>query len=204
MAVGATPRSVIPANFTRVTDWLLTRKPPAYPFPMDADKSARGALLWKKNCASCHDFGQPDTGMVTVGLEQLGTDPYRVNSFTLGLVDKFHQFNTPPFVFNAYRKTPSYSNTPTDGIWMRAPYLHNGSVPSLWELLQVPDKRTKTFYRGSNVYDPKNVGFVSTGPGPGLFKFDTHELGNGNGGHTFGTDLSDDQKWDLIEYMKSL
>jgi len=207
MAVGATPQSVIPANFTRVTDWLLTHKPPAYPFPVDRDKAARGSALWEKNCASCHEFGRPDTGQVTVNLEQLGTDAYRVNSFTTGLVDKFHEFNSPPFVFGAYRKTQSYSNPPADGLWMRAPYLHNGSVPSLWELLQAPDKRIKVFYRGSNVYDPRNVGFVSSGAeanGSSLFKYDTNLLGNGNGGHVYGTDLSDDDKWSLIEYMKTL
>ncbi len=204
MAVGATPQSVIPANFARVTDWLLERRPPPFPFQIDTDKATRGAQLWKAHCAGCHAFGQPNTGMVTVGIEQLGTDPYRLNSFTQGLVDTFHAFNTPPFVFNAYRKTQSYSNTPTDGIWLRGPYLHNGSVPSLWELLQPPDKRTKVFYRGSNVLDPKHVGFVSTGPQPGLFKYDTNLLGNSNAGHSFGTDLSDADKWDLIEHMKTL
>jgi len=207
MAVGATPDSVLPANFTRVTDWLLTLQPPKWPFALDREKAQRGEAIWQSECASCHSFGQPKTGQVTTSIEEIGTDPYRLDSFTLGLVDKFHEFKKPPFDFEAYRKTQSYSNTPTDGIWMRAPYLHNGSVPSLWELLQRPEQRTRVFYRGSNVYDPQNVGFVSDGSGPDrarLFKYDTSLLGNHNGGHLYGTDLADEQKWDLIEYMKTL
>jgi hypothetical protein len=207
MAVGATPQSVLPANFTRVTDWLLTLEPAKWPFAIDQEKLERGSVLWQSQCASCHSFGQPDTGQVTTSIDEIGTDPYRLDSFTTGLVDKFHEFKKPPFDFGAYRKTQSYANTPTDGIWMRAPYLHNGSVPSLWELLQAPERRTPVFYRGSNVYDPINVGFISDGSGPDrahLFKFDTRFLGNHNGGHTYGTELADEQKWDLIEYMKTL
>jgi hypothetical protein len=207
MAVGATPQSVLPANFTRVTDWLLTLQPAKWPFAIDQEKLERGSVLWQSQCASCHSFGQPDTGQVTTNIDEIGTDPYRLDSFTTGLVDKFHEFKKPPFDFGAYRKTQSYANTPTDGIWMRAPYLHNGSVPSLWELLQAPEQRTPMFYRGSNVYDPINVGFISDGSGPDrahLFKFDTRFLGNHNGGHAYGTDLADEQKWDLIEYMKTL
>ncbi len=207
MAVGATPQSVIPDNFKRVTDWLLTHKPPQWPFAIDAQKSAHGKILWDQHCAACHDFGQAATGQVTVDIDTLGTDPHRVNSFTIGLVDKFHQFKTPPFDFEAYRKTQSYSNTPTDGIWLRAPYLHNGSVPTLWDLLQVPEQRPAVFYRGSNVIDQVKVGFISAGPDmqePQYFKFDTRLPGNHNSGHLYGTQLSDDEKWDLIEYMKTL
>ncbi|WP_051711068.1 c-type cytochrome [Andreprevotia chitinilytica] len=208
MAVGATPQSVLPGEFKRVTDWLLPHQPPKWPFGgLDQVKIHRGQAQWEKSCANCHDFGKAATGQVTVGLSQLGTDPYRLNSFTVGLVDKFHEFKTPPFAFNAYRKTQSYSNTPTDGVWLRSPYLHNGSVPTLWDLLQKPESRPKVFYRGSSVFDQKNVGFVTTGPGTiggGYFQFDTSLPGNHNTGHEYGTGLTDSEKWDLIEYMKTL
>ena len=208
MAVGATPQSVLPTSFKRVTDWLLQHRAPAWPFGgLDQVRVQRGHALWAQNCATCHDFGKAATGQVTVGLNELGTDPYRLNSFTVGLVDKFHEFKKPPFMFNAYRKTQSYSNTPTDGIWLRAPYLHNGSVPTLWDLLQKPANRPKTFYRGSTVFDVKNVGFATTGPdvpGGGYFLFDTSLPGNHNSGHEYGTGLADADKWDLIEYMKTL
>ncbi|AST35031.2 hypothetical protein AB6Q13_11550 [Ralstonia solanacearum] len=208
MAVGATPQSVLPAEFKRVTDWLLDHQPPKWPFgDLDQARVHRGESLWQTQCANCHAFGKAATGQVTVGLDQLGTDPYRLNSFTVGLVSKFHQFKSPPFDFGAYRKTQSYSNTPTDGVWLRAPYLHNGSVPTLWDLLQKPERRPKVFYRGSSVFDQKQVGFVTAGPetkGGGYFKFDTSLPGNHNTGHAYGTDLTDSEKWDLIEYMKTL
>lgn len=206
MAVGATPDSVIQQNFKRVTDWLLAKQPPKYPFPIDAAKAARGEALWQRECADCHEFGRPKTGQVTELLDSLGTDPHRLGSFTPGLVDKFHTFKTPPFDFGAYRKTESYSNTPTDGIWARAPYLHNGSVPTLWDLLQPPARRPGLFAKGYSVYDPERVGFVSQGPDAErtAFRFDTNVPGNGNGGHLYGTALSDEEKWALIEYMKRL
>jgi hypothetical protein len=206
MAVGATPDSVIVANFTRVTDWLLEKAPPRYPFAIDAGKAERGKVTWQAQCGDCHDFGRPKTGQVTELLDVLGTDPHRVASFTPGLVDKFHTFESPPFVFGAYRKTQSYSNTPADGIWARAPYLHNGSVPTLWDLLQPPAQRPSVFFRGFPVYDPEHVGFVSQGSEAEKagFRFDTQVTGNDRGGHLFGTTLGDAEKWDLIEYMKTL
>ncbi|PXF29439.1 hypothetical protein WH50_20835 [Pokkaliibacter plantistimulans] len=207
MAVGATPNSVLPDEFKRVTDWLLTHQPPSWPYALDNERQARGQVIWQGQCASCHEFGKVNTGQVTTSLSELGTDPYRVNSFTVGLVQRFHQFKTPPFDFGAYRKTYSYSNTPTDGIWLRAPYLHNGSVPSLWDLLQKPEQRPVTFYRGNDVIDTRKVGYVSDQPGTDsdhYFLFDTRLPGNSNAGHLYGTDLSDSEKWDLIEYMKSL
>jgi cytochrome c peroxidase len=159
-----------------------------------------------ENCTNCHDFGKVNTGQVTTNIQELGTDRYRLDSFTIGLVDKFHEFKKPPFDFGAYRKTQSFSNTPTDGIWARAPYLHNGSVPTLWDLLQKPERRPTSFYRGYQVYDPVNMGFISSGfdAEKKSFLLDTSLLGNSNAGHLYGTDLSDEDKWQLIEYMKTL
>jgi hypothetical protein len=93
-----------------------------------------------------------------------------------------------------------------DGLWLRAPYLHNGSVPSLSALLTPPDARPKKFLRGYDVYDPTNVGFVSSGSEAERVgvEYDTNEPGNSNQGHTYGTDLSEDQKRALIEYLKTL
>lgn len=97
-----------------------------------------------------------------------------------------------------------YKARPLNGIWATAPYLHNGSVPNLWELLKVPDERDKTFHVGSREFDPKNVGF-ETQEFPGSYRFDTSLDGNSNGGHDYGTsELSDEQKWELIEYLKTL
>ena len=205
MAVGATPKSVIPASFKEVTDFLLDLHPPAFPFPIDPAKAARGKILYDSKCASCHAFGSPQTGQVTP-IEAVGTDRHRLDSFTEALVEKFHSYETPPFKFDAYRKTNGYSNTPLDGVWARAPYLHNGSVPTLWDLLEPAGKRPTEFYSGYDVYDPKNVGFITSGPDAERvgFKFQVCLPGNSNVGHNFGTDLRDNEKWDLIEFMKTL
>jgi len=205
MAVGATPQSVNPASFKEVTDFLLDLHPPAYPFPVDPTKAARGKVLYESKCASCHAFGSPQTGQVTP-IEVVATDRHRLDSFTEALVNEFHTFETPPFKFDAYRKTNGYSNTPLDGVWARAPYLHNGSVPTLCDLLEPVEKRPTEFYSGYDVYDPKNVGFVTSGPDAESvgFKYEICMPGNSNVGHTFGTGLKDDEKWDLIEFMKTL
>ncbi|HEY8036592.1 MAG TPA: di-heme-cytochrome C peroxidase [Methylobacter sp.] len=100
-------------------------------------------------------------------------------------------------------RPPRYKARPLNGIWASAPFLHNGSVPNLWELLQKPDKRVTEFNVGSWEIDPVKVGFV-TNQEPATSKFDTTLPGNSNKGHEYGTGLSDQEKWELIEYIKTL
>ena len=92
-----------------------------------------------------------------------------------------------------------------DGIWLRAPYLHNGSVPTLRDLLNPPSERLKVFYRAYDVYDYDNVGFVSSGADAereGVIH-DTNVRGKSNQGHEYGTMLNSQQKAALIEYLKT-
>lgn len=96
-----------------------------------------------------------------------------------------------------------YKARPLDGVWATAPYLHNGSVPSLAELLKPPAQRVRRFGVGNRQYDPAAVGYLST-VADNPFLFDTGLPGNGNGGHLQGTDLDDAAKADLLEYLKSL
>jgi len=112
---------------------------------------------------------------------------------------------------NMYKSQPpeaagaAYEARVLQGIWATAPYLHNGSVPNLWELLTPPAQRKSSFMVGNRLFDPKNVGY-STETSPfksGNFVVDPNN-GNGNGGHTFGTDWTDEQKWQVIEYMKQM
>ena len=103
----------------------------------------------------------------------------------------------------------AYKARPLNGIWTGAPYLHNGSVPNLYQLLLPAEKRDKTFYIGSWEYDPVDVGYV-TDPAPGAFLFDTTLPGNSNTGHEYGTGydgqpaLSEQDIRNLVEYMKTL
>jgi RoxA-like, cytochrome c-like len=155
-----------------------------------------------------------------VPIDRIGTDRHRLDSYTWLLAvnqstlyagyEKDWGFKAPyPQRFSHFRKTFGYANAPLDGIWLRAPYLHNGSVPNLRELLEPAAARTKVFYRGGDVYDPVNVGFVwnlATQDGRALFRFETSQPGNGNGGHegpAYGTDLPPEQKQALLEYLKT-
>jgi mono/diheme cytochrome c family protein len=90
------------------------------------------------------------------------------------------------------------------GIWATAPYLHNGSVPNLWELLTPAKQRRASFTLGSRMFDPKNVGYLSEGEGTVFMTDPENANGNGNGGHEYGTDLSPEDRWAIIEYMKTL
>ncbi len=99
-----------------------------------------------------------------------------------------------------------------------APYLHNGSVPSLYALLLPAKDRPQTFHVGTWEFDPEHVGYETTGgswhdlkdpripegESVGAFTFDTRDLGNSNAGHEYGTDLSEDDRQALLEYLKTL
>jgi len=96
----------------------------------------------------------------------------------------------------------SYESIVLQGIWAAAPYLHNGSVPTLAELLKPPAERVASFKVGPN-YDLENIGLATNQP-TGFSVYDTTKVGNSNAGHNFGTELSDSDKEDLLEYMRGL
>ena len=102
-----------------------------------------------------------------------------------------------------YQSFLAYKGRSLTGAWATAPYLHNGSVPSLWQLLLPPDERITTFYVGTREFDPEEVGFKYKAVTPGSFALDTTIPGNWNSGHDYGTGLSEEDKWALIEFMKT-
>jgi len=111
----------------------------------------------------------------------------------------------PTLALEATDVGPKYKARPLNGVWATAPYLHNGSVPNLTELLKPAAQRLKKFSIGAKTYDPVNVGFVTDAAG--LPKFDTGGTGSSNMGHEgdeYGTNLSDAEKKQLIEYLKTL
>ena len=89
------------------------------------------------------------------------------------------------------------------GAWATAPFLHNGSVPTLFDLLQPQARRPARFPVGHREYDPVKVGFTTGHKSP-VWTFDTQLKGNANSGHEYGAGLSEDEKWELIEYLKTL
>jgi mono/diheme cytochrome c family protein len=105
---------------------------------------------------------------------------------------------------NEFRGLPAYRARPLNGIWAIGPYLHNGSVPSLYDLLLPPPQRPRIFFAGSWEFDPGHVGLETGSPFAGAFMFDTRLPGNANGGHEYGTDLSATDRMALIEFLKTL
>jgi hypothetical protein len=120
---------------------------------------------------------------------------------------------------HGYRELPAppspegvYKAAPRDGVWATPPFLHNGSVPNLYEMLVPARERTKKFCRGRE-FDPVKVGLDTT-CAPGVFLLDTNLRGNSNAGHSFeegprgngiiGPLLTDEQRWALVEYLKSI
>jgi len=205
IGAGATEDSLDLASLDRVATWALDLKPPAFP-PAHIDQSrvAKGGQVYQSACARCHAPGGAAVGQVTP-IAEVGTDPERLNSFTALLVEKMNTIGTgKPWKFSHFRKTEGYANMPLDGVWLRAPYLHNGSVPTLRALL-FPEERPRTFYRGYDVYDWQRVGFVSDGPAAERdgVRFETGERGNGNAGHLYGRDLPPADREALIEYLKT-
>jgi hypothetical protein len=213
---GATPATLDHAAMTRIQAWNATAQAPEFSkyFPIDRAKAERGAAVYKGYCADCHgasgsDFSGKQVGQVTP-LAAIGTDPFRLRSFSPDLA---LNLGTPyagtPYKFSHFRKTFGYANAPLDGLWLRSPYLHNGSVPTLWDLLQPAAGRPATFHRGDDLYDPVKLGFVSDVAEEGgkrYFLFDTRLPGNGNAGHAgkaYGTELPEPDKWALIEYLKT-
>lgn len=212
LGAGVTPVTADFEQIKRIADWLWELPPPPYPYPINAELASTGERIYQNNCASCHAFGGSKTGTVNP-IDQIGTDPYRLNSYTYQLLSNQNtlyadvSFQGEDQRFKHFRKTNGYANMPLDGVWLRAPYLHNGSVPTLRDLLEAPENRPKTYYRGNDVFDQEKVGFVSTVAEENdrqFFKFDTTLPGNSNSGHLYGLDLSSEEKEALIEYMKQL
>jgi hypothetical protein len=121
---------------------------------------------------------------------------------------------TPPLVDAPLSLVSTYKARPLNGIWATAPFLHNGSVPNLYQLLLPEDQRVKKFSVGTNEFDPVQVGYKTDGKKG--FEFDTTLKGNWNTGHSGpgytqtqnedGTyrDYTDEERWALVEYMKTL
>ncbi len=178
---------------------------PAYPFPIDREAAKRGALLYQAACASCHNGAEDDNRLYSP--QSVGTDPVRATAFTQQGADRFNQFlgslesegYVPP-TEAGIRSTQKYWSPSLAGVWARSPYLHNGSVRTMKELLSPPAQRAVTFHRGSRIFNEKEMGYTDEGS----YLLDTKSPGSSNVGHEYGTALTDPEKRDLMEYLKSL
>jgi mono/diheme cytochrome c family protein len=111
------------------------------------------------------------------------------------------------------RELRAYKARPLAGVWATPPFLHNGSVPTIYQLLSPQDERATTFYKGTFEYDPRHLGYRTEAFANG-FLFDTKITGNHNSGHEFrsgergngviGRLLQPQERWALLEYLKVL
>jgi len=226
-----------------LNDELKAPKWPEQAYPINRQLAEQGRAVYLQHCAKCHgnsgtDFTSNCTnpvpqkvaiarcemqgpnvpygdcaGQVTT-LAEIGTDPYRLYSYTYDLAANQSQLYAPaPYRFKHFRKTYGYANVPLDGIWIRGPYLHNGSVPTLRDLLKPAAQRPRFFYRGYDLVNPTDVGFVWNVKEQGGIRFWpywTHDPktglpipGNDNSGHEYGVTLSEADKNALLEHLKT-
>ena len=210
---GARDKYLNAESLTRVEDYLMNLDPPPYPLEIDEAKATAGEALYRTYCADCHAPDGSKTFTI-LPIEEIGTDRHRMDEWNQdqvdqwqAMADRYKRKYGATWTLDTLSKQHGYKNMLLDGIWLRGPYLHNGSVPSLRDLLDAPEDRPKSFYRGNILYDGEKVGFVSDvaeGPGIKYFHYDTTLPGNGNGGHVYGVDLTDEEKDQIVEYMKKL
>jgi hypothetical protein len=206
LGLQAKPATVV-EHATWIEAFLNTKQPPKYPFPVDATLASHGKQIFDAQCNSCHGLGAGTRVGTVIPIAEIATDANRLDTWTKEAADTANQTVEKLGVKRiGLIKTNGYQAVPLDGIWLRGPYLHNGSVANLTDLLEPAESRTKIFYRGYDVLDPAKVGFDTESAEAQRigYKLDTSVKGNGNQGHAYGTQLAKADKAALIEYMKTL
>lgn len=212
------------AAFRDIDAFIKSIEAPKYPFPVDAGLAEKGRAVFSENCSQCHGtYGSASTyPNKVIPIAEIGTDRKRYE----GISEKFGKYYNQSWFAqekggwfaDGYqaRETAGYQAPPLDGIWATAPYLHNGSVPNLNAVLNSklrPKLYTRSFLTNEEDYDKANVGWKYTEPKelpkglPSVEErryYDTTKPGRGNGGHTYGDDLTEEQRRAVIEYLKTL
>jgi mono/diheme cytochrome c family protein len=212
-------------TFADIQAYLLSIQPPKYPLPINQELAEKGEALFVDNCARCHGtYGEKWTyPNRIVPLAEIGTDPTRY----YGLSEKFGRYYNRSWfaqekggwLADDYpgRFTGGYQAPPLDGVWATAPYFHNGSAPTVYHVLNSrarPKIFTRSYRTEKEDYDPVRLGWkiiVLDKPAdpklPGIERrkvYDTTQPGRGNGGHTFGDKLTEEERRAVIEYLKTL
>jgi len=203
-------------DFEQILAWIETLRPPKYPFPIDRELAAAGQGVFTEHCAECHGtYGEKWTypGR-TVPIEELGTDPVRLNSLSVAYRRKYGVSWLADYDRAQVVEDPGgYVAPPLDGIWATAPYFHNGSVPTLWHVLHA-DERPTVWRRTEEGYDRKRIGLevtemvelpaTVTTPAERRQYFDTRRPGKSAAGHRFPEELTEAEKRAVLEYLKGL
>ena len=190
------------SDFRDVLAFIESLQPPRYPFPIDRDLTARGEVAFRRVCADCHGSYGPDAKYpekLVIPLEDLQTDRVRLDALTS--THRASAYGKSWFAEYGELKNVSepvgYVAPPLDGIWASAPYLHNGSVPTLWHMLH-PSERPAVWRRTEDGYDQTRVGLevetfskLPTEPLEGWQRrqyFDTTAFGKSATGHNYPDD----------------
>jgi hypothetical protein len=209
---GMTYRSIAKESLDRIEAWIKEVPPPRSPFDvntgspyrLDQNLAAAGKGVFDQHCAACHAPGGKRTGSV-IPVGEVGTDRHRADMWTAEAAKRYNAYQEDyDWGMRHFQDVDGYVAMPLSGLWLLGPYLHNGSVPTLRDLLH--EERPQVFFRGYDLLDPVKVGFVSQGETAERlgFRYDTRLPGNGNQGHLYGTDLPEEQKQALLEYLKTL
>lgn len=216
-SMGVKPRQTLhnQARAEAVFAFLATYRAPPFPGDIDAASAKRGQDVYAQSCAACH--GTYDASLTRPALVSfpnwigdVGTDPARAHAFSPELA---RAVNASPYRNRMTAEaTGRYVAPLLSGLWATAPYLHNGSVPTIAALLD-PSSRPQRFLAGGHSLDYVRMGIAQAPDGryPKGYQpwsqpatIDATTPGYGNGGHTFGSGLTPQQKRDLISYLKRL
>jgi mono/diheme cytochrome c family protein len=213
------------STFQDIQAFLLSIQPPPYPFAIDRALAEQGENVFRTNCARCHGtYGKEWTyPNKIVPIDVIGTDRTRFDGFTRKSGEYYNQswfaHEKAGWLIDDYPvvATPGYQAPPLDGIWATAPYLHNGSVPTVYHLLNSqsrPALFTRSYRTDQDAYDPVKLGWKIEDLKPGAADrlppyerrkvYDTSQPGRWNGGHRFGDKLTEEKRWAVIEYLKTL
>ena len=206
-------------DFRDVYAYLSSLRPPKYPGEIDTVLAEQGRSVFRQKCAECHGtYGDsPTYPNRRVPIEEVGTDPVRLTA--LG-VEGRRKYSRSWFAHGGEAKPQTtiidpdgYVAPPLDGIWASAPYLHNGSVPTLWHLLN-PSKRPTVWRPLSQQFDSKRLGLtIRIEEKTPITEFDavirrsyfdTRRFGKSNAGHDYPAELTKDQRRAVLEFLKTL
>ena len=199
-------------EFVHVLAWLESLEAPSYPKSLNEPLVARGKTLFEKHCRNCHgSYGENESyPNKVIALSVIKTDPWYA-WYTKDHAGFSSWYNKSWFAVSTpvSKNVPldGYIAPPLDGIWASAPYLHNGSVPTLNALLNSRE-RPEIWQRTGETddYDFVNVGwnYKTKKNASGKFVYDTTVPGYGKQGHTFGDKFNEEERKALIEYLKTL
>lgn len=207
--------------FADIQAYILSLEAPKYPLAVDAALAKRGEGLFNQQCAKCHGtYGRNGTyPNKVVPLETIGTDPTRFRGLDGSLGEHYNKTWFAKEGKDGYPalEPKGYQAPPLDGVWATAPYFHNGSTPTLHDVLNSksrPKVYRRSYKTGREDYDEAKVGWKvqvierdSERTLPAFERrqiYDTTQPGRGNGGHTFGDQFTDEERRAVVEYLKTL